>query len=667
MSKRCISLFQIGPVQEFIETARKTQDLWSGSFLLSYLSALAIGKAEQEGGQVIFPATSGNMLLVQAKEDIEKLHFKRDIFPWYGSLTNFQPTLPNRFLVNWEKDPKTELAAIACSCQGIWEAIAEKVRMELEKGSPHLLAGSAWSDIWQRQIPQAFEMMYCWVPWDGEPNTYKDAFIQVEDLLGRRKATRWFASTLAEPGQKCSLCGFRQALGDDLHSKRRDLREFWEKKIRDIDGLSFRFDDGEHLCAVCTVKRLAPQMVFSRQRDVPSTSAVAVAPFIRDAEELSPTNELLIDSIAKLREQARDIAADLRESFEITPLPAFCENSTLGRLDGNWFYPETYEQLAAKEKAKGENAKQILLDNLASCKKALGKLTQELQEMERDRYRPPCKYYAVLLLDGDNMGTALSQIGSPEGHQRFSQQIADFSQGDATLAIQRDHLGYAIYMGGDEGLAFLPLEQLFEVMKTLRKAWRACIEKKGTFPSLPTLSLGVCIAHHQQSLRGILAETRGAMHYAKSIEGGKKDAFAVSILRRSGGPVRVRAKWTYLNMTDDHPAPLDTLDLLDQLRLSYIEGSLSPRWAYQLEEERTALEERLDLPGIGTRITSDEIPRLFDRHWDSKHFPIAVRDTRCKMVSQLFQGLSLASTQDALDHFLGLMDLAAYVAKGGGR
>ena len=36
--------FQIGPVQDFIAQARSTRDLWSGSYLLSFLMALGIGQ-----------------------------------------------------------------------------------------------------------------------------------------------------------------------------------------------------------------------------------------------------------------------------------------------------------------------------------------------------------------------------------------------------------------------------------------------------------------------------------------------------------------------------------------------------------------------------------------------------------------------------------------------
>ena len=55
-------LFSIGPVQSFIASARKTEDLWAGSYLLSFLVEKAIQQLHQlsqvEGGSVelIFPA-----------------------------------------------------------------------------------------------------------------------------------------------------------------------------------------------------------------------------------------------------------------------------------------------------------------------------------------------------------------------------------------------------------------------------------------------------------------------------------------------------------------------------------------------------------------------------------------------------------------------------------
>ena len=43
-SKNLMLMFTIGPVQSFIEAARKTEDLWMGSYILSYLVATAMDK-----------------------------------------------------------------------------------------------------------------------------------------------------------------------------------------------------------------------------------------------------------------------------------------------------------------------------------------------------------------------------------------------------------------------------------------------------------------------------------------------------------------------------------------------------------------------------------------------------------------------------------------------
>jgi CRISPR-associated protein Cmr2 len=48
--------FTLGPIQDFIFQARRTRDLWGGSFLLSWLSGIAMKQVIEAGGQIIFPA-----------------------------------------------------------------------------------------------------------------------------------------------------------------------------------------------------------------------------------------------------------------------------------------------------------------------------------------------------------------------------------------------------------------------------------------------------------------------------------------------------------------------------------------------------------------------------------------------------------------------------------
>lgn len=49
----------IGPVQEFIATARRSRDLWFGSWLLSELSKAASKYIHENNGELIFPFPEG--------------------------------------------------------------------------------------------------------------------------------------------------------------------------------------------------------------------------------------------------------------------------------------------------------------------------------------------------------------------------------------------------------------------------------------------------------------------------------------------------------------------------------------------------------------------------------------------------------------------------------
>lgn len=47
--------FTIGPVQGFVAQARRTRDLWAGSFLLSWLAGQAMAAVFNQGGTITFP------------------------------------------------------------------------------------------------------------------------------------------------------------------------------------------------------------------------------------------------------------------------------------------------------------------------------------------------------------------------------------------------------------------------------------------------------------------------------------------------------------------------------------------------------------------------------------------------------------------------------------
>jgi CRISPR-associated protein Cmr2 len=121
-------LFQLGPVQDYIAAARRTLDLWSGSYLLSYLIGSGLRHLALTSGpdHVIFPNLCGqpifDLLLqeeVWSKASVvsdeansgaatlwDSLGY-RDGYPRKRLLT---PSLPNRFLAILPANRATEIA-----------------------------------------------------------------------------------------------------------------------------------------------------------------------------------------------------------------------------------------------------------------------------------------------------------------------------------------------------------------------------------------------------------------------------------------------------------------------------------------------------------------------------------------------------------------------------
>ena len=96
---------QIGPVQDFIAQARSTRDLWSGSYLLSWLMATGVKTLSAEIGPeaVVFPNLRGQPVFdLQWRGELwERVHIG-DVSVW-DSLDHdhrdlLTPSLPNIFL-----------------------------------------------------------------------------------------------------------------------------------------------------------------------------------------------------------------------------------------------------------------------------------------------------------------------------------------------------------------------------------------------------------------------------------------------------------------------------------------------------------------------------------------------------------------------------------------
>jgi len=148
--------------------------------------------------------------------------------------------------------------------------------------------------------------------------------------------------------------------------------------------------------------------------------------------------------------------------------------------------------------------------------------------------------------------------------------LNDFSQTVVRHVVESEHLGRVIYAGGDDVLAMLPVADLLPAMQRLRHAYsgtlpvdentdwgelrrdRKSLHCKGGFAYLngrllrmmgrnATASTGAVIAHHQAPLGAVMRELRAAEKRAKN-DGGR-DAFSITVIKRSGGALYLTEKW----------------------------------------------------------------------------------------------------------------------------
>lgn len=159
---------------------------------------------------------------------------------------------------------------------------------------------------------------------------------------------------------------------------------------------------------------------------------------------------------------------------------------------------------------------------------------------------------------------------SPGRHLAISAALGDFAQTVARHVVEEEHLGRILYAGGDDVLAMLPVTDVLSCAQRLRHAYSGTLPAdedmdwgelakdpdklhcKNGFAWLrdrlmrmmgerATASCGLVIAHHQAPLSLVLRELRSAERRAKT-EGGR-NAFSLSILKRSGGALRLTARW----------------------------------------------------------------------------------------------------------------------------
>jgi CRISPR-associated protein Cmr2 len=475
----------IGPVQEFIASARRSRDLWFGSWLLSEMSKAAAKEIVRTNGleSLIFP-------FPQNVEHLEP-----------GSLFN----VSNKIVALVLEYPEEMGGRVLQAINGQLETIKNGAYRQIQNA-----ASSIRIEVANAQVKDLVEYFWSAVPFTGSEGVASQSYSatrrSVEDLLAARKVTHDFNQVKGSDAPKSSLDGKRESvIPEEAYDK------LSEKQLRTRYGVR----PGERLCGVGLLKRHGSRGEGDRFF---STSHVASLPFLdRLTAADKPAVDAYVDRLLELGINRGDLGRVPGEAH-----PAF------DRYDGHILFEERLQEFFDAE-ADTQQARQALRGFLRSTTSG----------------KRPMPYYALLMADGDFMSRLIDRQQTPEAHRALSLGLASFASNVRTIVEVR-HGGSLVYAGGDDVLAFLPLHKVLRCARALYESFK---EQLKSFDDLEhpfiSLSAGLVIVHHMDPLSDALALARNSEKRAKSLP--DKNALAVTVSKRSGVDKTVFGKWGTLD------------------------------------------------------------------------------------------------------------------------
>jgi len=765
--------FSVGPVQSFIAAARKVEDLWAGSHLLSRLAWEAMRPICETLGPdaILFPRLRGipqvDLWLHDQMGLPDALFADCD---WMQGSTDANPlfaaALPNRFVAVVPASQAAELAARCGKAAREWLLAKglEVVDLLLEeagfrsKGAPRDETIYAYRqmreqlegfpEIYWAAVPfslircgdeakqrdldvspllramapffgveegkpcgflatPAWQVLCSELKWDDgttlhAPNPgvlYPAVFDLVERLLAAAKAVRPFTQSRQE-GWRDSLTGETEWLTTDRaqlgKSYRQQTDTLWARVAKSKPAWA---KEGEHLGALPAIKRLWPTLFA---REVSQATGKEVGRFVVSTHTMALAHQL--DQWLEKGGPTAEGFDEKAKGAESVALP----RRLIRRHRNNSALDDARRIPALLDDARESDDEKVWNDAQKVIKETLGKALDK-KEIKLETY------YALIMMDGDRMGAILSgdeesgtaisyrdsfhpqvrtgfkqhaarndlihRYGeqrrplSPNRHLAISGALNDFSQTVVRHVVEMEHLGKLIYAGGEDVLAMLPVADMLSCIERLRHAYSGTVPEgkdknrselckdrdtlyfydgfaclNGRLMRMmgrnATASCGAVIAHHQAPLSAVLRELRAAEQRAKT-EGGR-DAFSITVIKRSGGTLHLTAKWgeplallndmrRYLSADEtSRRAVYHTLDWLRDLPNPKENREMLERLlAYQLARQ-SGRDTAKQAPELAHRLTDLAVSQADARAWLTNFLCVAeflARETRTAEVT----------------------------------
>jgi CRISPR-associated protein Cmr2 len=583
----------IGSPQAFIENARTLRDLWSGSYLISWLTAKAmepilVGRESHPDWRFTSPFVDPqtNELLRAATGNPS------------GHKDALLPSIPNKFSAIVDS---AEADRIAKECvkaaQEAWEQFANDVKLTLDSKIFDRKFG--WDTNWDAQLRSYFEFVCVVKPLDANfQHQWSSQWDQLGQLMDMTRSVRHVPPYQPQGDffpPKCSLLGTFEQMGP---AGLKESRDFWQSaQTKSYSGT--RLQAADRLCAISLVKRFVWPCSLSKTLKI-ETKAL------------------------RYSDTATIAAGHWLKKAGIKPDEYFRN----GGWSGHWLHWKQHDQEPDED----------------PCPKELFHRIQDAKK----RYGAPPTYLAILNLDGDNMGKLFLDKSLDEALD-LTRRATVF--GSEVLRIVEDDAirGELIYCGGDDILAVLPTDSVFQCGDRLTQAFERQIQNL-----VASLSGSATIVHYKEDLRYALNVGRSSERIAKQIDRSgnrskKKRALAIAICRRSG---------------DHSLATLSSTCVPDFVRLvDWFRDGGSDRWVYKLYDESNSL------ATVGQDAFACEMRRLAGRsEFKSKEKKAEFLETlsgaweryRDDMASTGRNWLEL----DSMLNFVELLKSASFLARG---
>ncbi len=718
-------LFSIGPVQDFIAAARSTRDLWSGSYLLSYLISTTLGTIAKEIGpdQVMFPNLLDQPLVDHhlSKEIFEKVTFsEHSIAAGLGHATDpskrqklLTPSLPNRFL------------ALLPARMPVTDMLIDEYASSLVQDLTNKLRDIARSvaDFMENHPSKCCD--FDRVDFDA----------QVEKLL----EVHW--QTLPIP----------ESIGD-LDSL---------EKLLPQDDEDAGYTPGKALKAILAMAKACPP-----QHQLNTTTGWglfnALLSWLHDGAKAQRPFEAWRQGRWESGKKFNKDSLNGKEEavLQITGTEAAVKDYCTGELQMSQGTFKPGEMLGASTLIKRlwhetylsnelniDVAKSMPMPNTRSI--AAGNPYSQDESDGADDKDPKEKYFAILALDGDEMGKWISGSKSPEmahclspkaveyyqknatdflkapravtpsWHLQFSEALGNFSLHAAQRVVEAFN-GRLIYAGGDDVLAMLPATEALACARALRAAFRGemglnelatgKLAGSGTkrhsdgisqlfniqhtgylqlhpdsgaasgdrakllsdpvkFPAIvpgpaADVSVGIAIAHFKAPLQDVVKAAQSAEKRAKRslVDGGlDRAAVAISLFKRSGETLQWGCKWTANGQHDS-----SGYRLLHIIVRALKENRLNARFPHKLEALLTPY-----LPSSRSISTDSSFEKSFTAilsieldHCLSRNDGGRLKPDERELFTAYWSELSDLTLEVKLTRFINLLRTATWMSRG---